>query len=199
MEKVARVFGIGISRTGTTSLTRALCCLDYKAIHAPLSILKHVDGKLVLNKKAAMRYEAITDSPAAFLYKELDAAFPGAKFILTVRDVEKWLISMQRIRRIYPILRLVPKVSQLLGEVLGESNLTDEEKMRIKFLQHTREVLDHFKGRNNLLVMNFATGDGWEKLCSFLGQPMPDVPFPHSNRKTVISWSNAWDAFKGFV
>ncbi|MDE2078947.1 MAG: hypothetical protein KGI73_01020 [Patescibacteria group bacterium] len=194
-----KVFGIGLSRTGTTSLAKALRILGYRTIHAPISILKNQDGKLALNAKAAMQYEAMTDSTVAVVYRELDAAFPGAKFILTLRDVEKWLISMRRVRKIYPLLRLHPALSQLCYEAFGESHLNNEEIMRTRFLQHTREVLAYFRGRDDLLVMDFSAGDGWEKLCNFLGQPIPSIPFPHSNRQSLLTWSNLVDTFRGIA
>jgi Sulfotransferase domain len=31
------------------------------------------------------------------------------------------------------------------------------------------------------LVMDIAAGDDWEKLCPFLGLPIPEVGFPHAN------------------
>lgn len=192
-----KVFGIGISRTGTTSLSKALRRLGYDTIHAPLSIIKRVDGKIVLNEKAVMHYEALTDSTVAFMYKELDAAFPDAKFILTVRDVERWLLSMRRVQKVRLIVRMIPKTNQLFREAFGENYLYDEAAMRAKFLKHIQEVTAYFAGRNNLLVMDFAAGDGWEKLCRFLGRPVPDTPFPHNNNKSLVTFSNAWDIVRG--
>jgi hypothetical protein len=29
--------------------------------------------------------------------------------------------------------------------------------------------------------MDITAGDGWEKLCGFLGMPVPDAPFPHEH------------------
>lgn len=194
-----KVFGIGISRTGTTSLTAALRCLGYNTIHAPLSIIKRRNGKFTLNTKAVMRYEALTDSTVAYLYKELDEAFPRAKFILTIRDVDRWLLSMRHVRRIYPILRLNPKISQLCHEALGDGCLNDEEAMRSRFLQHNQEVVAYFAGRDDLLVMDITEGDGWSKICNFLERPVPDMPFPHHNRNTIASWNNLWDTLRGLV
>lgn len=194
-----KVLGIGISRTGTTSLSKALRRLGYDTIHAPLSIITRVDGRIALNEDAVMRYEALTDSTVAFMYKELDAAFPGSKFILTVRDVEKWLVSMRRVRKVYPIMRMIPKAAQLFHEAFGDDYPYDEDAMRAKFHRHSKEVRAHFEGRNDLLVMDFAAGDGWEKLCRFLGRPVPDAPFPHHNKKTLVTFSNAWDIVRGFA
>ena len=33
---------------------------------------------------------------------------------------------------------------------------------------------------SQLLV--YRTGEGWERLCQFLGAPVPPTPFPHENR-----------------
>ena len=198
-ETVAKVFGIGISRTGTTTLSHALSHLGYRTIHAPLSIIKRQNGELVLNPKAVIRWEALTDLTVAFMYRQLDAAFPGAKFVLTVRDVERWLISMHQVRKIYPLLRLIPTVSQLFSEAFGEGHLSDEGAMRARFLQHTLDVRAHFEGRDDLLVMDIPAGDGWEKLCAFLGRPVPTDPFPHCNQQSLMTWSNVWDSFRGLL
>jgi len=194
-----KVFCIGISRTGTTSLIKALRLLDYKTIHNPLSIIRIEDGKLVLKPKVVARYEALADSMVAIMYKELDSAFPGSKFILTVRDVDSWIISMRRVQRIYPILRLHPLIRQICLEAFGKEGLDDEEAMKETFLKHNREVLEYFQERNDLLIMNFAEGDGWEKLCGFLDKPVPDSAFPHSNKQSILSLSNFWDTVRTLI
>jgi hypothetical protein len=52
-----------------------------------------------------------------------------------------------------------------------------------KYLMHNASIRDYFSNRDNLLIMNLAEGEGWEKLCSFLGLPIPDKPFPHANKQ----------------
>ena len=47
---------------------------------------------------------------------------------------------------------------------------------------HHQRVADYFEGRQDLLVLRIAAGDGWERLCPFLGEPVPDEPFPHRHR-----------------
>jgi hypothetical protein len=47
---------------------------------------------------------------------------------------------------------------------------------------HNRAALEYFSGRRgDLLVMNLARGDGWEKLAPFLRFPLPTTPFPAKN------------------
>ena len=84
-----KIFGIGLSRTGTKSLTSALETLGLKISHFPtdrrtfkelysghynLSILGDVDG--------------ITDVTVAPYYAQLEKVFPDALFILTEREKE---------------------------------------------------------------------------------------------------------------
>jgi hypothetical protein len=46
--------------------------------------------------------------------------------------------------------------------------------------EYYKGVIDYFRNRpSDLLTMNILEGDGWEKLCPFLGlDTMPDTPFP---------------------
>ena len=38
---------------------------------------------------------------------------------------------------------------------------------------------------DDLLVFDLPKGDGWEKLCGFLGHEVPDKPFPHANKASL--------------
>ena len=43
-------------------------------------------------------------------------------------------------------------------------------------------MIAHFAGRpDDLLVLDVVGGEGWERLCPFLGLAPPDEPFPHFN------------------
>ena len=66
-----KVFGIGLTRTGTTSLTEGLKVLGYSAIHCPMSY-KEIDS-----------FEASTDTAVAARFEFLDLLYPESKFILT--------------------------------------------------------------------------------------------------------------------
>jgi hypothetical protein len=169
-----KIWGIGLSRTGTTSLNEALRILGYKAGHFVLP--KHFD-----------RFEAVTDTPAAARYLELDKRYPGSKFILTVRDdLEDWLGSCERY---FGKKELLQKNEEIVAEGLfvrqalyGTAEF-DRGLWEQAYRRHVGAVMRHFQGRDqHLLVLNICTGDGWEKLCPFLGRPVPQgVRFPHSN------------------
>lgn len=84
-----KVFGIGLSRTGTTSLARALDCLGYKSFHFSRS------GK-VLGWPEFYDVEAATDIPCSAQFEALYHTFEESKFIYTVRDIDRWTRSMKK-------------------------------------------------------------------------------------------------------
>ena len=53
------------------------------------------------------------------------------------------------------------------------------------YREYNRGVLEYFQGRDDLLVMDIEQGDGWDKLCDFLGCPVPDKPLPWKNRRSL--------------
>ena len=63
----------------------------------------------------------------------------------------------------------------------------DELKMTSAYLRHHSEVRHYFRDRaHDLLEVDFAQGDGWEKICAFLNLPVPTEPFPHLNKANDI-------------
>ena len=80
MKELNKIFGIGYSKTGTTSLTKALRILGYNALHFPIHTMKHSSEKLNLRYEKLWR-QAYSDTPIPLFYKELDKRFPGSKFI----------------------------------------------------------------------------------------------------------------------
>jgi hypothetical protein len=179
-----KVFGIGLSRTGTTSLTEALRALGYKAVHCPLSIVAFNGGGLKLNTAIVDQFDAFTDSPVARVYRELDQAYPGSKFILTTRPLDKWMNSMRRMRASFTLLTALPKVRQLAQDLGGTASFGDERALANGFLNHNRSVREYFGPRigKDLLVLDVSGSDAWERLCRFLGHEAAQRAFPHYNR-----------------
>jgi hypothetical protein len=59
-----------------------------------------------------------------------------------------------------------------------------------RYLEHNSRVRREIPA-NRLLVLNVVAGEGWDKLCPFLGVPMPADPFPHMNQtehEETILW-----------
>jgi hypothetical protein len=173
-----RVFCIGLSKTGTTSLTAALKMLGYHAKHFPIRMIRYSDGRLSFDRSIAARYDALSDLPIARFYRELDEAFPGSRFILTTRQIDDWLDSCRR--HVWPgqLIKADTWFNRLHRDMYGAIDY-DRQRFREAYIRHVDNVNTYFEGReDDLLEFNVASGDSWKKLCTFLDKPVPDEPFP---------------------
>jgi hypothetical protein len=165
-----KIFGIGLSKTGTTSLNSALEILGYSAKHYPTT------------PEEIESHDAATDATIARAYRELDLQYPGSKFILTVRDVEKWL---QSCRLHFAVENPSGSFRDQLIQDLYGCRAFEETSFRAAYARHLREAQAYFAGREgDLLILDpsDASIDPWEPLCGFLGVPVPSEPFPHQNK-----------------
>jgi hypothetical protein len=165
-----KIFGIGLSRTGTTSLHLALGILGFRSIHYP-----RVDRL----RELLQDYDAAVDTPVACSYPELDELYPGSRYVLTVRDFRSWLASTEQF-----FSRPPPQESWLREVRLRTygSLEWDRQTFLKAYHRHIETVMDYFKDRPNVLViMNIVAGEGWDVLCPFLGLPVPSEAFPHAN------------------
>ena len=177
-----RIFGIGLHKTATTSLHAALQILGYESAHWPSGAW----ARAVLEEMTAKGFSptlektyAASDLPISILYKELDKAYPGSKFILTIRNESEWLRSVRdhfSYRNPYrwewdkwPISNRIHRM------VYGRKDF-DYDTFRERYRRHNEGALDYFRDRpDDLLVMN---SPDWPALCGFLGKPIPQVPYP---------------------
>lgn len=183
---IHKIFGIGLSKTGTSSLSEALNRLGIKSIHYPndeitQGELKRGNFDLSILKK----YQAITDTPVVPYYPQFDKLFPGSKFILTTRDMDSWLVSVQKHWQTAPTFENEPikrEFQEFIRAAVYGTIEFNKERFQYVYELHYKNVLDYFKYRqNDLLVIDICNGEGYEKLCPFLGLPVLDEPFPHAN------------------
>jgi len=188
----SKIFGIGLSKTGTTSLANALELLGYRTKDY-IGVTKYVQGDVCcIDLDTIDKNNALTDTPIPSFYRELDVRYPGSKFILTVRDRASWARSCKKqfTQRLAEIQNDAHK--RLFIDLYG-TDVFDEAKFVGGYESFVKGVLEYFANRpNDLLVMDITGGEGWEELCRFLGRPMPDVPFPKAN-VTQIRWINIDD------
>lgn len=171
-----KVFGIGFHKTGTTSLKAALEMLGYR-VTGPNFVDDEDVAESVLAKALAVapQFNAFQDNPWPILYREMDQAFPGSKFILTIRHEAEWYASALRQfgARTTPMRRFIYGAGSPLG---------NEASYRARYRSHNEAVLQYFAARPaDFLLMNITRGDGWDLLCSFLGCEAPSHPFPYKN------------------
>lgn len=192
-----RVFGIGIQKTATTSLHEAFKRIGFDSFHwgageAPL-IWYEMQG--LGRSKTLEQFYALSDLPIPLLYKQLDAAYPGSKFVLTVRNEADWIRSVERLwsyahnptRRIWDIY---PFSNQIHTELYGRKDF-DAPTFLERYRRHNAEVLNYFKDRpGDLLVLDMDAGNQWEKLCSFFGVQVPDGPYPRANFSGILEMTS---------
>lgn len=196
ISKKMKVFGIGLSESGTKSLTQALTMLGYNVIHYP-------DDEVTLKELMAGKYDfsilndfdGITDITVAPFYAQLDKLFPNSKFILTVRDKESWLSSLEAQWNTKPVFddsqaeKETNMQRRRLLRVAAYGTYTfNKERFDYVYDLHYKNVVEYFKDRpESLLIINIYAGEGWGKLCAFLNQPILEQPFPFSNKKSVLT------------
>jgi hypothetical protein len=186
-----KVFGIGLSRTGTRSLNQALEHLGYRAFHWRFSS----ENRLVALGDAYF-CDAITDINAAFQFEILDRTFPAAKFVYTTRPLESWVpavsahydaaspdILLQQLRAIaveQDPTKPIAIVHTPLYHAIHHTLYTGHRSWRDAYEAHESRVRSHFEGRpEKLLTLGIvAEGGGWPELCAFLGKPVPSMSFP---------------------
>lgn len=172
-----KVFGLGFHKTGTSTLATALHKLGYKVCGQQNAIAKDlVNGNIDVFIDIANQYDAFEDDPWHLLYKEMDEAFPNSKFILTNRDVDAWYKSC--LNHFYEDTTLIRDF--MYGNGAPKDN---ETKFKKVYLNHQEQVKNYFKDRpNDFLIIDFTKGEGWEKLCPFLGVDIPNESIPHANK-----------------
>ena len=126
-----------------------------------------------------VEFDACLDIPTSVYFRELDKAYPNSRFILTVRNEDQWLASIDRL---YANLPLPSQYTQLRDMVrlttYGTVHFHSDRYRRI-FHEHNAAVQTYFKNRPDaLLVMDISSGDGWGELCPFIGVNIPSIEFP---------------------
>jgi tetratricopeptide (TPR) repeat protein len=185
-----KVFGIGLMKTGTTTLANALERLGYFTAHYRNDFTMEL-----LRLEDAFVYDAMLDTPVCVFFESLAGLFPRAKFVYTVRPLESWKRSVARhYQRTFAgagtdaILRR--DAARRGGVIHGMDRSISFASL---FLPHAdlaaawraydarvRRCFRDDPGR--LLEFDAESGDSWEKLCGFLGRPVPGAAFPWENR-----------------
>ena len=184
-----KVFCIGFHKTGTTTLEVALKKLGYRVTGSFGTKDPDIADKVhEMSYAMVEKYDAFEDNPWPILYKELDERFAGSKFILTRRPAEAWIRSQVRDFASTE----TPMRRWIYGESAGcpEGN---EDTYVARYERHNREVRDYFKDRpDDLLIFDLPADASWDRLCAFLGQEIPDEPFPHANKASLSRKLKNW-------
>ncbi len=175
-----KVFGIGLNKTGTTSLKQALVTLGYKHLErtpALFKLWKKREYDQIFD--AIDDFESFEDWPWPLMVVQLLERYPDAKFILTRRkSAEVWLESLKRqAEKTNPDNN--PRQA-IYGHAYPHGHESEHLAFYEAHLTSTRELFASRSGQ--LAEFCWDEGDGWQELCAFLGARKPRKPFPHANK-----------------
>jgi hypothetical protein len=178
--KPVKVFVVGLSKTGTSTLHQMLSTLGYRVCGPRKDLLARVRaGEISCVNGVLDEYDAFEDWPWPLTYKHVHEQLgPGAKFVLSLRSsTDKWLASVTE-----HALRTDPTKSMRLSYRYYRP-FGREDEIREMYERHNEDVRRYFRPHpNQLLEFSLEKGDGWDKLCGFLGEDAPSLPVPHANR-----------------
>lgn len=201
-----KYFCVGRNKTGTTSLKAAFEALGYVVGNQHKAEMLTSQHYFTSNFQPILDYcksaQVFQDVPFSYpkLYKQLDQAYPGSKFILTVRDSpEQWYSSITRFHaKLFGKGGRIPTVEDLkaaqyvrpgfMYNVVRVHGTPDEdpynkEIMIAHYESYNREIMEYFSDRpEDLLVINVAERGAYEKFIEFLGVESPYDDFPWLNK-----------------
>ena len=204
-----KVFCIGINKTGTTSIDIALQQLGYRTGNVGKGCLLIEDWArrdFRSTIKLCKSGNAFQDIPFSLpdTYRHLDSAYPGSKFVLTIRNsADEWYRSLTRFHTLligknrlptandlksFPLLYegWIWRVQQLTIGV-DESSPYERDSLVRYYENHNQQVHEYFKNRrDSLLVLKMSAPGKMNRLCQFLGlENKTGMKMPHIDSETI--------------
>lgn len=193
-----QVVGAGLPRTGTASLKEALEILLGGKCHHMRELPSHpfdlgegwtraLAGQAPDWEQLLAGYVATVDWPASLFWRELSIAYPDALVLLSVRNTaEVWWQSAES--TILPVARLslAPDWKggrdflTLLEKFTGTTHWDNPATLMNAYERHNAAVRETIP-RHRLL--EWQAEEGWAPICRALGLPIPNQPFPWTNRR----------------
>jgi hypothetical protein len=209
-----KIIGAGFGRTGTSSLHAALNQLGLPCYHM-VEVIENPANKShldfwcnVANGAAGLQhdweavfsnYTAAIDNPACCVWRELLAAYPDARVILTLHPggADAWYDStMDTIYFTetlwqFKVLELATAFGKKMGEMSRkliwqrshQGTMSDRAKAIAHYHRHIADVTASVPA-DRLLV--YSVDQGWQPLCAFLGVPEPGGVFPNVNDRATM-------------
>lgn len=142
--------------------------------------------------------QAVSDIPAVVFAEELIRAYPEAKVVLTLRDVDPWYESTLKTMNALYEHPLVPWLIRL--DWLFATRASHSRPMFQKlwycfyegdFKRNGRRIFEEHNAHIRKMVpkerlLEYRVSDGWGPLCKFLEVSVPDDNFPSGNEVSVF-------------
>ena len=200
-----KVFGIGLSKTGTSSLASGLERMGLRTVHSDMDRMRGLlaalgeeyrqeldqvvqsvasiseQRRVQIKEKLLGRLsfqgmyddvDAAVDAPSYLFWRQLYAAYPDARFILTVRDRETWVESAREFFRFFfqkLCGGIVPRDTEALHELTYGTAIPDRATWLAAFDRHVAAVQEVIP-KDRLLVIDLEKegGAAMQRVCSFV-------------------------------
>ena len=186
MVKAHKVFGIGLNKTGTSSLKQALTTLGYKHCDIRGQMThKYFKGQIDEIFETIKNFDSFEDWPWPLMYRRVFEEYgDSARYILTRRrSAEDWLESLKAHSL------LTNPDNNPRKRIFGFDYPHGAEAQYLAFYdRHLIEVRQFFAHQNASHLLSevcWGEGSGWSEICDFLNEPIPALPFPHVNRRVI--------------
>jgi len=187
------IIGIGLPRTGTSSLREAMRILGYRVQGDPYNarrMRRLADGDLAgaIRHDTAQRYTYLSEPYYGWAPQVVAA---GWRAIITTRELGPWKASLTAYTRRKPRgvrpewLRPRTSAQRILRSMAfgGRPPIVSPTAAWSSHLALAWRCLRDCP--EQVLVLDVCGGEGWEPLCEWLGVPVPDVLFPWRNARRV--------------
>ena len=193
-KKLSKIFGIGLNKTGTSSLGRFFEKCGYN-MHEDYSCIKinmalDLQNNINMDKATLLldivdNYDVFEDWPWPLIYKQCLERYPDSKFVLTIRaDAEEWFRSLY-----YHCKKLGP--TKQIKSVYGHYTPNHETKKDFieYYKRHNAKAVEFFKDKpGKLLILSTDTDDSKKsdilaKFCDL--DKLSKIPYPNANKNTI--------------
>ena len=186
MDGYDKVFGIGLNKTGTTSLRVALKAMGFRHLDRMPALMKHWRrGEIGPILDVAERFESFDDWPWPLIVPDLLDRFGArARFVLTRRSSPAtWLDSLKaHSERTNPFNH--PRRA-IYGHDYPHGYEAEHLAVYDRHLTSVRHLFGSRGMAHLLLEVSWEDGHGWAELAAFLNRQAPAGPFPHANDRAA--------------
>ncbi|WP_310498752.1 sulfotransferase [Sandarakinorhabdus sp.] len=204
-----QVIGAGYGRTGTMSTFTALNQLGFPCYHM-VEVIRNPANKGHLEfwgrvadspagaahdwEQVFANYTAMVDFPGSCVWHELLVAYPDAKVLMTLHpggssawyDSAIETIYFTENRWFWKVLEVLTPFGRKMGpmcrKLIWQRTLQGAMVNRAAAMaQYDRQLAEVVAAVPPDRLLVFTANQGWAPLCTFLGVPVPDTPFPNVN------------------
>ncbi len=166
MSRDSKIFCVGFNKTGTTSLHELFKAMGFRSFHG---VYSDFVNERDFDHAVFRNHDCFTDGERHD-FRALDEAFPGSKFILLKRRMDKWLLS--RIKHVH-YRKSIGKTGWMRREYEEDPNLAVRAWIRRRRAYY-QDLREYFGGREgDYLEINICDSEDEEglvrELADFLG------------------------------